>query len=41
VFTWTLAGAAKVDTRGRLVSAVRDRINQMLAALRAPLLRAT
>jgi hypothetical protein len=36
--TWPLAEAARLDARGAFVDAVRHRINEMLAALRAPLL---
>lgn len=37
-FSWPLADAVRLDDRGQLVTEVRLRINQMLAALRAPLL---
>lgn len=37
-YIWPLAEAADLDARGRFVGAVRERMNQMLAALRAPLL---
>lgn len=37
-FTWPVAEAARLDARGTFVDAVRHRINEMLAALRAPLL---
>ena len=35
-FSWPLAETMEMDDRGELVGAVRDRINQMLRALRAP-----
>jgi hypothetical protein len=37
-YTWPLAEAVQLDARGSFVEAVRDRINELLAALRAPLL---
>lgn len=37
-YIWPLAEAARLDSRGTLVDTVRYRINEMLAALRAPLL---
>jgi hypothetical protein len=36
--TWPLAEAARLDAQGAFVDAVTHRINEMLAALRAPLL---
>jgi hypothetical protein len=35
-FSWPLAEAARMDDRDLLVKAVRDRINELLRALRAP-----
>ncbi len=35
-YNWPLAEATQMDHRGLLVEAVRDRLNQMLTALRAP-----
>lgn len=35
-YIWSLPEATDMDDRGELVGAVRDRINQMLKALRAP-----
>lgn len=37
-FTWPLAEAARLDARSAFVDAVKGRINEMLNALRAPLL---
>jgi hypothetical protein len=37
-FVWPLAEAQHLDTKGQFVEAARTRLNQMLAALRAPLI---
>lgn len=39
-YTWSLAEAQQLDKRGKLVGEVRTRLNQMLAALHAPLVTA-
>lgn len=36
-FRWPLPDARKMDDKGQLAVAIRERLNQMLAALRAPL----
>ena len=40
-FNWSLTEATRLDDRGQLIGAVRDRMNQMLRALRAPELMAS
>lgn len=37
-YRWSLSDATRMDERGLLVGEVRNRINQMLGALRAPAL---
>jgi hypothetical protein len=39
-YTWSLAEAQRLDARGKFVEKVRERLNQMLVALKAPLVTA-